>query len=377
VFSLGSRPTVFLLGISLVFGIEACGGKSATLEKDSGAGGLVGVGDPDSGAGGVAGVGDPDSGAGGVAGVGDPDSGAGGVSGSPGPDSGRSGAVATPDADAGMGGSITETRAPASVCAQIRVPTAKEEPIHLRTVSSDENGVDDGAWSVVGTCRQDSTRSSTCYTNVPAGDVGPATQFKVQVQTPESSVWIDLEIPLLIVRAGVATPTAQVVWQSADMEAWLTGYGEEVGSWCGANQPLPRSNWLRGTIDMGALGDDFKLPSNVLRFGPPIAADGSALVGAKSVLDDPGFLTMWNRAKSGSNDVDADGVPDDQDNCLGRAGTNQSDVTHNGIGDTCEADCYIPSTDRDSAFYDLDADGVDDICDNHYTRFNPAQYANL
>ncbi len=265
---------------------------------------------------------------------------------------------------------------PSTACAQIRVPTAKEEPIRLRMVSTDESGVENGAWSIVGTCLQDSIRASTCYGNVPVGGVGLATDFKVQVQTTESSVWTDLEIPLLIVRGGVPTPTSRVVWQGGDMAAWLTGYGEDAGSWCGANQPLPGSNWLRGTIEIGALTDDFKLPSNIIRFGPPIA-NGSATLGVKSVLDDARFLTMWNRAMAGSSDVDADGIPDDHDNCLGRASQSQSDVNHDGWGDSCEPWCYIPTNDKYSTFFDFDADGVDDVCDNYYTRFNPAQYADL
>jgi len=148
----------------------------------------------------------------------------------------------------------------------------------------------------------------------------------------------------------------------------------------GAPTEAKRQRARCGSIDLGALTDDFVVPSNIVRFGLPIAPD-SAAVGAKSVADDPRFLTMWMNAVSGSDDADSDGIADDQDLCLARAGANyanhddRTDANADGLGDSCETWCFVASDDEFADLFDFDGDGVDDSCDNAYTRFNPSQFA--
>ena len=63
-------------------------------------------------------------------------------------------------------------------------------------------------------------------------------------------------------------------------------------------------------------------------------------------------------------DLDADGVPDDLDNCPLVANPNQADADGDGLGDACETDLPV---------VDLDADGIPDDSDNCPFVANPDQ----
>ena len=307
----------------------------------------------------------------------EPSSGSSAAAGSPDRDPSAGGAAGAAGADSTSDGGAAEAQPPSTACVQIRVATAREESLQFRIVSTDAVGTETAAWSVSGTCFQDSLRSSVCYGDVPVGGTDQATSFKVQARPAQATDWLDLEIPLRVMHGETPLLEQRVVFSGADMAAWLSGYHEDPGSWCGPNPPAPGSDWLSGALDIGPLSD-LEVPPNTIRLGPPLAP-GSTEVGAKSVTDDPQFLTMWQRAVSGSDDVDADGVPDEHDNCIGRATTiagDQTDANHDGLGDdVCESFCYVPSTDPDSTYFDYDGDGVDDVCDDDYVRFNPSQYA--
>lgn len=75
-------------------------------------------------------------------------------------------------------------------------------------------------------------------------------------------------------------------------------------------------------------------------------------------------------------DSDADGVPNDIDNCPAVANQNQSDINNNGIGDECDdydRDNISNSLDNcpdlpNSSQIDTDADGIGDACDNEESR---------
>ena len=97
--------------------------------------------------------------------------------------------------------------------------------------------------------------------------------------------------------------------------------------------------------------------------GDPSMTDGEA---SGTVADDDGT--------GGSQDVDADGVPDPADNCPSVVNEDQVDVDMNGIGDVCEDDedddndglpdgadnCpLVPNPDQK----DLDGDGIGEVCD--------------
>jgi hypothetical protein len=76
------------------------------------------------------------------------------------------------------------------------------------------------------------------------------------------------------------------------------------------------------------------------------------------------------------SDIDVDGVPDIQDNCVSIANFDQKDINNNGRGDVCDdfdKDGIINSKDncpdnpnRDQK--DTDSDGIGDICDKEESR---------
>ena len=94
-----------------------------------------------------------------------------------------------------------------------------------------------------------------------------------------------------------------------------------------------------------------------------------------------GVLKLSNiLSKNNSNyvisDIDTDGIPDIQDNCVSVANLDQKDINNNGRGDVCDdfdQDGIINSKDscpdnpnRDQI--DTDSDGIGDICDKEESR---------
>lgn len=58
-------------------------------------------------------------------------------------------------------------------------------------------------------------------------------------------------------------------------------------------------------------------------------------------------------------DADQDGIPDDEDNCLGLANPSQADQDQDGYGDACD----VCVDDADPGQEDSDEDGIGDLCD--------------
>lgn len=83
------------------------------------------------------------------------------------------------------------------------------------------------------------------------------------------------------------------------------------------------------------------------------------------------YFLQYYRASSllGSNDMDMDGIPNNEDNCPCSYNPNQSDIDNDGIGDECD-NCPITANPDQ---YDVDNDGVGDVCDNCPKMFNPLQ----
>lgn len=256
------------------------------------------------------------------------------------------------------------------VCAQIRVPT-QTNGLTLRVASTTSAGVEDGLWYFVSQCSSDSVRGAMCFTNLPAGSFGTGTYFKIQIQTSGSTTWTDLNVPLLPV--GSASPVAKTLWVGQDISTWLSGNGKGTGSWCGTGRPT-KTGYFGGTYQLGGFAGP--VPANVVKFGVPTAASGSA--GANNVTGDAKFMAMRTNAVTlaTSKDSDRDGVPDDHDNCVSRYNPSQADSNGNGIGDTCESWCFVPAG-PDASFYDSDGDQIDDLCDNFWATFNPSQYSTL
>ena len=100
--------------------------------------------------------------------------------------------------------------------------------------------------------------------------------------------------------------------------------------------------------------------------------DNDFLVGAPghdgaTVGDDAGLVYIV--LECGSSDVDADGLPDCQDNCPQVANPGQEDLDGDLIGDACDP-CPV---DADPGQPDTDGDEVPDACDNCPDVSNPSQ----
>ena len=99
------------------------------------------------------------------------------------------------------------------------------------------------------------------------------------------------------------------------------------------------------------------------------------LYSAKDVLILPATLSVKNTSYIIS-DIDGDGIPDIQDNCVSITNSNQEDINNNGRGDLCDdfdQDGIINSKDncqnnpnRDQI--DTDSDGIGDVCDKEESR---------
>jgi gliding motility-associated-like protein len=80
-------------------------------------------------------------------------------------------------------------------------------------------------------------------------------------------------------------------------------------------------------------------------------------------------------------DTDGDGVPDQDDNCVNTANSDQADYNNNGIGDVCDdtdgdtitddIDNCVETSNTDQL--DTDGDGVGDVCDNCVETSNADQ----
>jgi len=100
--------------------------------------------------------------------------------------------------------------------------------------------------------------------------------------------------------------------------------------------------------------------------------DNDFLVGAPghdgvTVGDNTGLVYIV--LECGSSDVDADGLPDCEDNCAHDANPGQEDADGDGIGDVCDP-CPV---DADPGQPDTDGDEVPDACDNCPVNPNPSQ----
>ncbi|MBN8644022.1 MAG: thrombospondin type 3 repeat-containing protein [Planctomycetes bacterium] len=70
-----------------------------------------------------------------------------------------------------------------------------------------------------------------------------------------------------------------------------------------------------------------------------------------------------------ANDLDGDGVQDNQDNCPAVANPNQADIDADGKGDLCDNCPSIPNPGQQ----DADSDGIGDACDSQFNCGTAAQ----
>lgn len=93
-----------------------------------------------------------------------------------------------------------------------------------------------------------------------------------------------------------------------------------------------------------------------------------------SVIGNVMYFLQYYSATSllGSDDMDMDGIPNDEDNCPCSYNPGQSDMDNDGIGDECDNCPIAPNVDQ----FDVDNDGIGDACDNCPRSYNPLQTDN-
>lgn len=247
-------------------------------------------------------------------------------------------------------------------CAHVTAP-ASFSVTDFRVLSTTSTGGDDGLWNFESQCRPDSQRGSACVTNVPTTS---GVYFKLQAKNA-AGTWCDLQVDF--------NGTSKTVFHGGEMQAWLDTNANGAGTWCGAANPTPAPNrWLSGTYVLGSFPE--QLPPNHVRLGivtgTPSCPNSGIGTGPSG---DSGFASMATNARSSTykNNFDRDATTDGLDKCAGR-NAGQADANGNGIGDACEAWCYVPASDPYWSWYDYDADGIDDLCDNRWSTYNPSQY---
>jgi hypothetical protein len=236
----------------------------------------------------------------------------------------------------------------------------------FRIVSTTPTGDLDDLWTMNAQClpprgNAASGYATTCIGDSPSGGAGFGgnTYFKYQAEV-NGSTWCDLTVAV----NGVP----ETIMEGEYINSWLTTYGyDDTNAWCGT--PAPGSGVILGPVD--------------LAYPPMLTPNRVSLtvVGSSCPMfipttgNDPGFAAIRMNALSSSwaRDVDRDGVLEGADKCPSNS-SSQTDTNNNRIGDACESWCNVPLTDPYSAYYDYDQDGVDDLCDNRYTTFNPSQY---
>lgn len=251
-----------------------------------------------------------------------------------------------------------------ATCTVVTVPAST--PISgLRVVSTNSAGTPDSVWTIGAQCGPPRAIGRTCVSNSPSGIYGKNVYFKYQASV--GITWCDLTVAL----GGAAGE--KTILQGADINDWLSRNGlSTVGTWCGI--PVPGPGWITGTYTLTVPQN---LPAN--RASLMVSTSNCpSIIGARTAnLNDPGYQAMAMNALSSTPshalDIDRDSRADGADNCAANS-SSQTDANQNGIGDACEFACNIPLNDPYSSWYDFDQDGVDDLCDNRYTVYNPSQY---
>lgn len=258
-------------------------------------------------------------------------------------------------------------------CGTLFVPVASGSLNGIRTISTTDTGMIDTIynWSVRGSCRADSPSSWRCVTNMPANtSLGHDPYFKIQAQM-NTGEWCDLQL--------IFNSTVKTNMQASDIDLYYQNNPAFVRKWCGM---VPTNSIIadfREHLTVTNIADiEYHQGGNNLVFGTMVNQSSCATLGAGAVTVDPGYSAMAANMLSTDPavraDVDQDGQPDrTHDNCSFKRLASQSDSNGNGIGDACEPYCFV-APGPFSSWFDGDGDGVDNLCDNRPTTFNPAQY---
>jgi hypothetical protein len=113
------------------------------------------------------------------------------------------------------------------------------------------------------------------------------------------------------------------------------------------------------------------LPATGCSIAAPICEDGAQGLRCVECLSDAecGLGLFCTQGFCQLPDMDADGVPNEQDNCPTTPNPDQADADSDGYGDACDVCPMSP----DSRQLDLDDDGVGDACDVCPNVPNPSQ----
>ncbi len=104
--------------------------------------------------------------------------------------------------------------------------------------------------------------------------------------------------------------------------------------------------------------------------GQDLSDGGRKIIWEYQVVNHPDSEVFINwTALAAPSDVDEDGIPDEDDNCIDIPNPLQEDLDGDGVGDSCDNCLTYENPNQE----DLDADGVGDSCDNCIGVDNPGQ----
>lgn len=256
-----------------------------------------------------------------------------------------------------------------AVCATINIPVkAGTTTVSLKVNSTNSVGAPDNLWSIVAPCQLNTNSMvASCAFNVPVNDSCCHSEVYFRL---EGTTNLTSSAPLNVTLVG--SQTTYDVLKMTDMRNFLTANNMVAGSWCGNKKFTGLEASGQVTLDPSPSGS---LPPNRIRFGYPLS--NSPLNIGPTAPQDPGFSSISGRERQALYAANADsdtrnelGSP--KDTCAQNYNPSQTDANNNGIGDACEAWCNV-APGPDAEWYDYDLDGIDDMCDNKWSTYNPSQ----
>lgn len=273
-----------------------------------------------------------------------------------------------------------------SACASMKIPVSPDttDDVNLKVISTNEYGIPDGSayegqWWMKTKCRYLNKTLYECYFNVPAkwNSSNGGVYFRAEVATNKTG---GSYTPLYTQLFG---DTACYNYLSSNVvDNWRSAKGVPNG-WCGNSKPT-QNGYIGTGVDLGDSATMTNVPELkdrvLFRPGEPQVASYANVIGTGST-GDSAFATMSKSARgvygttyAANADADIQGdLLTPRDNCTENSSA-QTDANNNKIGDACETACRVLPSNPNASYYDYDLDGIDDICDNRWSVWNPSQY---